>query len=428
MFDTWDLSPTPPVDLPPTPTRASQYAAAEWDIPRVKQVLRLLDAGFFCHAIELRDWLRRDSRMAGAEGQLADTFCGFELELEEGERAHGNSPMEAMRRDARGLYGDDGSACGASLLRELIEDLAGFFYKPCWIHFAPSADGSRWEPRLTPWPLSSVSRDPDPTRPDRYVAHLDSGQTIRIEGENWIEFRRALTRNHRRGAVRTIAESWINRAFAIGDWGIASSGNAVKYVGQLPEEITEESPAGQLFAKNVARLGQPYSGMVHQHGGDVKALKPGELAHKIHMDYATLSASDYAIAYLGQDGTMSLGTSGTYGARQVLYGVAYDVIRGLATGVLEGLNEVERRRAFYNYGRTQHPRLELEVPDLEAEMSRSEAIKRREPMIAELQTLRALGPLTPDLVVVVGRRYGQDMSAEEVAAWSSSTSALTPAS
>jgi hypothetical protein len=180
-----------------------------------------------------------------------------------------------------------------------------------------------------------------------------------------------------------------------------------------------DSDEGRRFAADVARLDQPYSGMVHRKGGAVNELKRGELSHKIHLDLATLSASDFAIAYLGQDGTMSLGTTGTYGARQVLYGVAYDVIRGLATGVVDGLNEVSRRWSLYNFGRETYPRVCVQVPDLEAEQARAEALKRRTPMLMELEKLRGMAGegLSRELVEAIADTYGQKISEPEMALW-----------
>lgn len=425
MFDKiGSLAQTDPPPIPITGHRASQYLALEWDIPRVKLALRSLDAGCFRSAVDLRSYIRRDSRARGAESQLADTFVGFEIELEEGPSVHGNSPMEAMRRDGASLFGKHGETAGPGLLREIIEDLAGFAYAVCWLHFEASADGSRWIPRLTPWPLDAVEADRD--RPGGYVALTEGSERLPIQGEHWIEFRQTITAPHRRGAVRSIAEDYINRAFALGDWGIASAGNAPKRIGELPPDVDIKSPEAQLFARDLARLDQPYSGMIHASGGKVSALKTGELDHKIHMDFAATAEESYSIAYLGQSGTVKKGDTGTYGAVKELNGVRYDVIRGLATGVTDGLNEVLRRWAIYNFGRTVYPRVCVEVPDLEAEQTRTEELKRRAPMLEELEQLRAIDTLTPDLVRTIARRYGQPMSEEEIAIWTREKSAPPP--
>lgn len=409
----------PPTQEPPIPItgfRASQYLALEWDIPRVKTALRSLDAGVFRSAVDLRAYIRRDARARGAESQLADTFVGFEIELDEGPSAHGNSPLEAMRREGEGLFGKHGTTAGPSLMREIIEDLAGFAYAACWLHFEPSEDGSRWFPRLTPWPLDAIEQDRDVA--GRYVALAADGQRIPIEGEHWIEFRQTITTPHRRGAVRSIAEDFINRCFALGDWGIASAGNAPKRIGELPADTDVNSPEGRQFARDLARLDQPYSGMIHANGGKVSALKPGELSHKIHMDFAATAEESYSIAYLGQSGTVKKGDTGTYGAVAVLNGIRYDVLRGLATGVTAGLTEVVRRWAIYNFARANHPRVCVEVPDLEAEQARTEELKRRAPMLLELEQLRKIGPLAAPLITTIANRYGQPMSEEEIALWS----------
>jgi hypothetical protein len=408
----------PPQQPPPQPIthpRAMQYGWTEWDLPRVKLALRALDAGNFGPASALRDYIRRDPRARGAEDQLADTFLGFKVGLREGPSAHGNSPMEAMRREMLAVFGDDGSATRPRVMREIIEDLAGFAYKPCWLHFESNEDNTRWIPVLTPWPVASL----DVGERGEYVALTSGGERVPIGGESWVEFRRVFYTPHRRGAVRCIAESFINRAFAIGDWSIASAGNAPKRIGELPDGIAIGSDQGVRFAADIARMDGPYGGMVHESGAKVSTHKPGELAHKIHMDLGTLCASDYAIAYLGQDGTMSLGTQGTYGARRVLYGVSYDVIKGIGTGVTEGLDEVSRRAARHNYGRSAYPRSKIDIPDLEAEQARAEAIARREPMLKELAQLRSMStePLRRELVLVIAERYGQPISEEEVQIW-----------
>ena len=428
MFDQITaLSPTPPTDAAPVPItgyRASQYLVNEWDIPRVEQTLQLLDAGQFRWASDLRTSMRRDSRMRGAESQLADTFVGFDIELEEGPSAHGNSPMESMRREGEGLFGKGGVTANPALLREVIEDLAGFALAFCWLRFEASEDGARWTPHLTPWPIGSVEQDLRAA--GQYVALTADGQRIPIQGEHWIEFRQTPTLPHRRGAVRSIARDYISRGFALGDWGIASAGNSPKRIGELPPDIAVNSPEGRQFARDLARLDQPYSGMIHMSGGKVTALKPGDLSHKIHMDYAATAEESYAIAYLGQSGTVKKGDTGTYGAVKELNGVRYDVIRGLATGVTGGLNEVLRRWAVYNFARAVYPRVCIEVPDLEAEQTRTEELKRRTPMLDELEQLRAIDTLTPDLVTTIARRYGQPMSEHEIAIWTKPKAAPPP--
>jgi hypothetical protein len=273
------IPPTAAAPIPVTGYRASQYAYSEWDIPRVQQTLQLLDAGVFRWAAELRSFMRRDSRMRGAESQLADTFVGFEIELEAGDSAHGNSPLEAMRREGAALYGDGGETAKPALLREIIEDLAGFAYAACWLHFEQSTDGARWIPRLTPWPIGSVEQDREFA--GRYVAITAGNQRIPIEGEHWIEFRQTPTNPHQRGAVRSIGMDYINRGFALGDWGIASAGNAPKRIGELPPDVSVNSPEAQQFARDLARLDLPYSGMIHASQGKVSALKTGSMDHKI---------------------------------------------------------------------------------------------------------------------------------------------------
>lgn len=123
---------------------------------------------------------------------------------------------------------------------------------------------------------------------------------------------------------------------------------------------------------------------------------------------------------------MKKGDTGTYGAVKELNGVRYDVIRGLATGVTGGLNEVLRRWAVYNFARATYPRVCVEVPDLEAEQTRTEELKRRAPMLDELEQLRAIDTLTPDLVTTIARRYGQPISAEEIAIWTRPKAAPPP--
>jgi hypothetical protein len=68
----------------------------------------------------------------------------------------------------------------------------------------------------------------------------------------------------------------------------------------------------------------------------------------------------------------------------------------------------------------------VEVPDLEAEQTRTEELKRRAPMLNELEQLRAIDTLTSDLVTTIARRYGQPMSQEEIAIWTRPKAAPPP--
>jgi hypothetical protein len=427
MFDKLgSLAPnaSPPTALPPLPilgARSSLYGWREWDIERVKQARRLLDGGDFAEAVALRSFIRLDPRARGVEGQLADTFVGLGIVMEAGDSDHGNSAGEAMRRGAKHLFGEAGTCAGPGLLGQLIEDLAGFAYAPC---FAPSGDGSRWEPVLTPWPLEAVVADPE--HPGRYLAITAGNTRIPIEGQSWIEFKTKITAPHQRGAVRAIGETWISRAYALGDWNIASSSNSPKRLGELPDTVALDSEEAKRFASDQAGLDRGYSGMVFRHGAKVTQLKTGELSHKIHMDLASLGASDYAIAYLGQDGTSSLGTTGTKGAREVLYDISYDVIRGLARAVSAGLCEVSNRWAYWNHGREQGPKVKVNVPDLEAEQARSEAIKMRPLLIAELDALARKGPLTRPLIASVADAHGVQVSEEWMALWTAPAATVAP--
>jgi hypothetical protein len=418
---------SPSTALPPLPilgARAGLYTSREWDIERVKQARRTLDGGDFAEAVALRSYIRLDPRARGVEGQLADTFVGLGIVMEAGDSEHGNSAGEAMRRGAKHLFGESGTCAGPGLLGQLIEDLAGFAYAPCWLHFAPSADGSRWEPVLTPWPLEAVVADPD--RAGRYLAITSGHAKIPIEGASWIEFKTKITAPHQRGAVRSIAEAWISRAYALGDWNIASSSNSPKRLGELPDTVALDSAEAQRFASDLAGLDRGYAGIIYRQGAKVSQLKTGELSHKIHMDLASLGASDYAIAYLGQDGTSSLGTTGTKGAREVLYDISYDVIRGLARAVSAGLCEVSNRWAYWNHGREQGPKVKVNVPDLEAEQARGEAIKMRPLLIAELEVLAAKGHLSPALIVSVADAHGVEVTPEWIALWTAPPATVAP--
>jgi len=413
--------PKPPVEGPPTPVdsaRASMYAGRRWDLPSVRRARDLLDAGHFCEAARLRSYLRTDPRMMNAEEQLTQTMLGFEREIEGGPSRHGNSPMESMRREAKYFFGCHGVTARQEILQEIVEDLRGFSYKPCWFHLVPSADGTRWDPVLTPWPLEAVELDTQTGAGRRYLAIIEGGVKIPIDGENWIEFRATYRSPHQRGAVRAVCDPWVTRQYAIQDWAVRSGSVAeAKRIGELPEGVSVSSPEGKQFANDLAGLTRARSGMVHRRGGKVTQLDADANGHKVFLDLEKLTSSDYSIAYNGQDGTSSLGDKGTYGARQVLYGVAYDVIRGLSGGLASGVNEAIRRWAFYNFGRVEHPVLEIEVPDLEAEQARALAVDRRPKLIEELKTLSSRGELTPDLVMKIADDYGVSVSEEWAKLW-----------
>jgi hypothetical protein len=343
-------------------------------------------------------------------------LVGLPFRLDGGASSHGNSPTEAMRRAGERLFGEHGRCLSADGLKEIAEDLLGFAYKPCWIHFVPDGEMGRWDPVLTPWPLEAVQLDPN--RPGQYEALTDSGTAIPIEPLHWVTFSMARYMPHFRGAVRSIGEIWMARQYAIQDAATRSgSVREAKYFGQLPEGIGIGSKEGRQFCADLQGVVRERGGMAFENGGDVKIHDASAQGHKIFFDLEKLAASDYAIAYSGQDGTTALGNQGTYGARQVLYGVGYDMLRGLARVVSVGKNEVYSRWSVLNFGRREHPYASIEVPDLEAEQARATAAQRRPLMIRELQALASRGPV-PDVVVQeVARSYGQEVSPEWAATW-----------
>lgn len=412
----------PPTDGPPLPVesyRGAMYARRRYDLPTVRQARDLLDSGHFGEAARLRSYIRTDPRACNAEEKLTQTLLGFRRRVEGGPSRHGNSPMEAMRREAEFVFGPKGRAASHDILQEIVEDLRGFSYKPVWIHFEPSPDGARWDPVLTPWPIDAVELDSggEPSA-RRYVALLAGGHRVPIEGDNWIEFKAVYRDPHQRGAVRAIAEAWVTRQYAVQDAAVRSgSSMEPKRIGVLAPGDGETSPTGKLMAQNLAGLTRARSGMVVRNGADVKQLDVDAKGHQIFFDLEKLSSSDFEIAYNGQDGTSSLGDQGTYGARQVLYGVAYDVIRGVRRGLVGGLDEAARRWAAYNFGREEHPVNVIEVPDLEAEQARALEVARRPMLVNELKTLSARGPLELDLVLQVAQQFGVTVSPEWAEIW-----------
>jgi len=403
---------------PPLPaSERSRYASGDWDVERVTRAIQCLDAGSFYEAARLREVVRRDARARGAECQLRNLFCALDIEIEGGESAHGNAPAEAMRRAAEGLYGENGRAASPATIGSTVEDVAGFGVAFAWLHF--EAEGGRWTPRLTPWCIDAV--EADRTKPDTYMALLEGGQRMPIEGENWIIFREAGSLSHRRGALRAIGLDWIAAAFTAGDWATRSGTTGPRDIGMLPPGIKAESPEGRRIATDLAGLARGYSGMVHEFveggGQAIYRLASQRDEHAIHKDLLERIASNYAIAMLGTDGLSALGSTGTYGARQTLYGVAYDYLLGLARIITAGLCTVSDRWALLNFGRVYGPRVEVEVPDLEEQLAISEEARRRPGMIAELQALAARGPIPEEVVFEIAARYGTKVSQIYASLW-----------
>jgi hypothetical protein len=190
-----------------------------------------------------------------------------------------------------------------------------------------------------------------------------------------------------------------------------------KYIGELPENVGVTSVKGKQMAADLAGLARGRAGMLFEHGAKVSGIDANAQGHKIFFDLASLCSSDFAIAYSGQDGTTTLGDQGTYGARQVLYGVSYDLLRWLAKAMCGGLNEVLARWAFYNFGRADYPQATIKIPDLETEQARKTEAERRPIMIRELQALASKGPVEASVVHEVAGKYGVVVSNEWAALW-----------
>jgi hypothetical protein len=351
------------------------------------------------------------------------------LELPEGyERSDGRSPAQRVL-DAAAPVLEDG-AFGPLVRAHLEGELADMGLGIGALSWQPSGGGGEWAPVFTPWPL-------DATRVDTitgqlYATFADGSEEPITPGDGrWVMIRSALVRPWEMGAIRCIAASVLERCYARRDASRASEA-----AGQSPIVATAPRDADKVkelpeFVASVQGITAGKQGMFKAEGFSVDRLwSKGDIAD-VFFRIAEIGSADVAIGYLGTDGTMSKGTTGTYGAVAVLDGVRYDLVEADCAALRAAWRQIALPFAVYNFARADlAPCLDIDVPDPEEDAHEAaehkETRESRAAFHAEITIARAAGSLTPTIVMEVALAHDVEISEQYAAALAGQEKSLTP--
>ena len=308
------------------------------------------------------------------------------------------------------------------------------------ISVTPRADGSRWDPVLTAWPIEWVRWDPiancyvtrvDPScapanENDAEIAANDIGSVIGpwderiIHGNGrWVIFTKSELLPHRSADATLLAAAlvWPCHAFANRDRrkGSASHGNA-KIIGELPETValtdengdpTAEAAAFMSLLESIASQDSPFG--IRPFGAKVDVLANPSGMWQVFSELAHDAEKAAARIYLGTDGV--LGAQGGAPGVDVaaLFGVHMTKIQSdmacindaLQTGLIEPW-------CAWNFGDSkQAPTRSYVFPDPDEDAERESFAKRNAAFNADVAAYRANGfVVDQELIDAIAERHG----------------------
>lgn len=387
-----------------------------WTPDGVRRALDENDAGLFSLISLLSSHVTRHPDFIAARRQRVSTPIGmdFELELPSGyESGDARSPAARIRDRAKPMIE---AQTTAGLDAYIIGELADFGMAHAVMHWEPTGDGSAWRPVIQPWPHEAVEID---SNGDRIALLKDGGREKITPGDGrWIEVLASLKRPHELGAIRALAAQFLAVAHADRDasrFSEAAGQNPV--IATRSKEQGYDQTADQTGLITAAQnISKGYQGATISPGQTIARLNSNAGQIKIFEYLCTLGASRIAKVYLGQDGTIATGTTGTYGARQVLQSVAFRLAKEDALALHQAYKQILVPWAFYNFARPDlAPFAVWEVPDADEEAREAaEGLETRQNRLAFLNEIERLknggAALTLELAAEIADAYDLECS------------------
>lgn len=282
--------------------------------------------GHFARPARLAESFNTDDALFTARSVRLAPVQSLDVKIDAGPRAKGDSIAD----EASALFGRKGIAFSRATENSIRSCLVDHGIAFASIGVTPRADGSRWDPVVTAWPIEHVYWDPiaycymtrvDPASP---LPPIGDAPPLSLVGPalepivhgngRWIVFTKSELLPHRSADATLLPAAlvWPCHAFANRDRrkGSASHGNA-KVVGTLPENVaatddtgepTPEAAAFMTLLEAIASQDSPFG--IQPFGSKVEILANPSNMWQVFSELAKDAEKAAARIYLGTDGVL----------------------------------------------------------------------------------------------------------------------------
>lgn len=344
---------------------------AAWNVDRIRRARDAHALGEFEVSALLADAMLTDARIAAGLLQRLGPPLGIPRVVTGGARWGGKGLTETVRGEAEALFAPESPACPPGTLASGFVSTAMMGPAILQNVWTPRPDGSRVDVETRPWPMQLARWDESRKR---YLLQSTDGEVVAEPNDGkWIVIEPYGPRSFLFGALRSLALTWADRAYAMRDRSNHSAAHgSLSIVGTLPEGVQISSEDGAKFKAALQMLQRARAGIIKMFGSTVEAFEPKTLAWQIFGQIVGSANADIMLVLNGING------DSVYKPISQIDGVRYDLVRlelGAATvGYNEGLIVPW---TLYNFGDADlTPKLGWLVPD-PREQERLDALGRR---------------------------------------------------
>lgn len=216
-------------------------------------------------------------------------------------------------------------------------------------------------PEVTRWPMTAIQFDPLEVR---YLAITTEGLIPIVDDGHWLIVGTGET-PHLNGAIRALALQWAKAGFTDRDEAALAEylGRKVP-IGYLPPNVAAKSDEGLEMADAIRDVGKAKSGALFPNESKVETLDNIDAgAAQLFGGVLDRCSRNFAIALLGQSGTVSPGSPGVY--TSPLFGeVAFAIVREDTDHAARAFTRLAEVMTLRNYGAlVQPPGFRWVLPD-----------------------------------------------------------------
>jgi len=409
------IGPTAPQTPPKGPSDDAKYLGhafepqqpvtmAAWDVQRIRVARDAHAQGTFEASALLADAMLTDPRILAGLLQRLGPLLGIPREVKGGPRWNGKGLTETVRAEAEQLFAPEAAACPPGTLAAGFVSTAMMGVTILQNVWRPREDASRMDVETRPWPMQLCRWN---EALHRYQVDTTEGLwTVEPNDGKWIVIEPIGPRSFLFGALRALALTWADRAYAIRDRSNHSAAHGtVGIVGTPPEGVATDGPDGQKFKAAIMMLHRARGGLVKPFGSTVDTFEPKSLAWQIFGQIVNSTNADIMLALNGLDG------STVYKPISQIDGVRYDLVRlELGAATVQYNAGLLLPWTLYNFGDAALvPKLGWLVPD-PREQERLDALGRRHlAFTTALEGYRDAGVLIDQgFVDLLAQRFGVD--------------------
>lgn len=401
--------------------RTAQPGVFAWSLSAILAARDAQMVGSFQVAAEMARAFNTDDAIFTARSTRLAPVQSLDVKL-----VKGTGPQaESIRSEAEVLFGRKGISFSRATENSIRSNLVDHGVAFAVVRVTPRADGSRFDPIVSAWPMDDVRWD---TLKGCYMAQYDAKTAAEtgvfeepiVHGNGrWIVFQKSEILPHASTDATLIPAAlvWPAHAFANRDRrkSSASHGNA-KLVGELPEgdALTDESgnptPEAQamlVLLEALASQDSPFG--IKPAGSKIDILANPSGMWQVFSELGKDSEKAAARIYLGTDGV--LGSQGGAPGVDVeaLFGVHTVKIQSDMTCINDALQSgLIVPWAAMNFGDSrQAPTREYVFPDPDRDEVRKTFAELNAAFLAALKEAKDIGlELTPEYIEDLAKQYG----------------------